>query len=889
MTAPMQNKSVTKQTFIKYTGLFLLIAGIIYASFFIQGKTFIWDGDGFHQHYPFYREYLTILRNFFETGNWQSWDWNIGLGQDTLLTYGYYVVGDPFVYLGLLFPEGSEELAFHFIMFVRLWTAGMSFLFYARKMSLSYASALSASIMYTFSHYVIYNVVRHPFFIHPMIFFPLLALGVEKIFRKESGVFFSLMIAVSAASNFYFFYMLTWMIFLYALIRYRSLVSTKGLKVFFKWFGYFLGFYLIGVMISAVIFMPMVFGFLNSSRSAGLPPISMWIYPIYYYGLLLLNSITPGTIYWTVGGFSVVGLLSLPFLAKRREFKPGLFWGLIILGVLLLFPFFGSLMNGMSGPYNRFTFVLPFYMALATAYFIDNQEKLATIDLTWMRRLLLMFSILYLGASIVTSEYIFYLTPVGIGWLVYLSTQKRFTHQIRPMRFKQLMLGFIILNMTTNALNFYLPFGKNAMGAMEDYGTIDEAYADVFDGVEKNLPDDDIYRLGVSSKDNHVRNQYAYLDVPGTNSYASLTNDAVADFSRMIESSQFQIIQPLRNGIDDRRIANQALGIQYIVTDAENAAYLPADYAINPDLSDENGILVAETENEAPFAYVETDSVLRSDLKDLHPVQRESLLADSVIVENDNQLLDPISEEPPLETHEGQWERNLSDLTIEEGSTEVTFTLDQPEELVGREVFLYFEGIDYQGPETPPGIPTSTAYRLNARFNNQEKSAYQSNAYPFSSYFKRENILFHLNEVDAAEETLTVEFENVGRYTFDKVSLISRPYNEEVTREAAEEKNNQALEINNFSNEQISGTIQTEDDGMLVTNVPYSSGWKVLIDGQEIPTEPVNVGFVGVPITAGEHEVKFIYQTPLLKAGAITSGIGLLGLAGYSILFKRKK
>ena len=95
---------VNKRTFLSYTLLFLLIAAIIYTPFLIEGKSFIHQGDGYHQHYPFFRQYLNMIRDFFATGNWQQWDWSIGLGQDTLLTYGYYVVGDPFVYIGLLFP-----------------------------------------------------------------------------------------------------------------------------------------------------------------------------------------------------------------------------------------------------------------------------------------------------------------------------------------------------------------------------------------------------------------------------------------------------------------------------------------------------------------------------------------------------------------------------------------------------------------------------------------------------------------------------------------------------------------------------------------------------------------------------------------------------------------
>lgn len=887
MTTQSQKKTVNHQTFLKYTGLFLLLSAMIFSVFFVQGKTFIWEGDGFHQHYPFFREYLTILRNFFETGNWQSWDWTIGLGQDTLITYGYYVVGDPFVYLGLLFPPGSEELAFHVLMLVRIWAVGASFLLYAKKMSFSHYSALAGSIMYTFSHYVIYNVVRHPFFIHPMIFFPLLCLGIEKIFKKESGVFFSLMVAISAASNFYFFYMLTWMIFLYALIRYPSLVSKKGWKSFFSWFGYFIGLYLIGLLVSAMIFLPVVYGFLNASRAPGGTGISMIVYPLHYYGLLLLNSITPGTIYWTVGGFSVIGLLSLPFLAKRRKLKPGLFWGFVIIGIMLLFPFFGSLMNGMSGPYNRFTFVLPFYIALATAYFMEKQQDLTATDLTWMRRLLLAFSILYVLVSFTTGDYLLYLTPVLIGWLAYGFIQARLSNKLANKRFQQIIIGLIALNFVGNTLNFYLPHGKNAISETEDYGTIDEAYANVFEGVEENLPGNELYRTGVTSRNNHVRNQYAYLDLPGTTSYTSLTNGAVADFSNMIESSQYQVIQPLRNGIDDRRMANQALGVKYILTAEENAAYLPPDYEINPSLSSEEaGMMVAETENAAPFAYVETRGIQEENLKELHPVQRESLLAEAVILEDEN-TLQTVEEIPPLETHKGQWEQEPSNIQIEEENTHVTFIFEEPEDLIGQEVFLYFEGVDYQGPETSFGVPTPSSYRLNVAFNGQEKTALQSDEYTFSSYFKRENILFSLNEVTSLEESLTVEFEDIGHYRFDNVAVVSRPYDTEEASRVAEEKNERALEIEHFSNEEVVGSVVADEDGMLVTSIPYSSGWQAYVDGEENPTDKVNIGFIGVPLEAGEHEVEFVYQTPFLKAGTIVSGLGLAMLIGYAVVNRR--
>lgn len=814
---------VSKRTFFHYTILFLIIAAIIYMPFLLEGKSFIHEGDGYHQHYPFFRQYLHIIRNFFQTGNWQQWDWSIGLGQDTLLTYGYYVVGAPFVYLGLLFPSGYEELAFHVIMFVRVWAVGASFLLYARNMRFGEWSALADTITYAFSHFVVYNVVRHPFFIHP----------------------------------------LTILAFFYALLRYPD--YGKGWKVFGHWLMKFTGFYLVGLLVSAVLFLLQVYGFLSASRSPNVPPISMLAYPIEYYGLLILNAITPGTKFWTVGGFSVISVLSLPFLARNRHKKPGLFWGLTLLSILLLFPFFGSMMNGFSGPYNRFTFIFPFFLAIALAYFLDHLDEMKQKDLKNIKWLMMGFTVILGVAGFVTNEYFLYLMPLVIGWVAYVFLSKPFNLTI----LLKIIVDLVAFNMATNALNFYTPLGKNAMSETEDYGTTDESYQNIFVGLEKELPQDEWYLIGVSSKDNRVRNHYAYLDVDGTNSYASLTNGAVSDFSRMLENSQYQIIQPLRNGIDDRRVVNQALGVRYVITDNENEAYLPMGYTIRHRGEE---MLVAETDYAASFAYVEEQTVSESDLFSMHPVQRESLLAQAVIVEDEVAGYEPVS----LSTHY-ESDEPLS-FTATEKESELVLHFDEPEKFVNQEVFLYIEGISYEPPDTFPGTQENASYRINVQFNQQNKSVLQSNPYSFSSYFKRDNILLHLNEGVGTEATLRIQFQDEGHYHFEKISVVSRPYIEAEAASLAERREKGTLTLEVFEDEYVKGTVEAET-GMLVTNIPFSAGWTARVDGREVETEKVNIGFVGIPLEAGEQTIEFIYETPLLKVGFVLTLLGVVGVA----------
>src|SRR5699024_4722010 len=125
---------IQKRTFAVFAVLFLVIIGCVFSGFYLTGTSFIWEKDGLTQHYLPFDDYLEKLRQFIREEGFSLWDWNIGMGSDVLTSYGYYVIGDPFVYLGLLFPKEYTELAYHFTILVRLWCIGAGFLFYARKM-----------------------------------------------------------------------------------------------------------------------------------------------------------------------------------------------------------------------------------------------------------------------------------------------------------------------------------------------------------------------------------------------------------------------------------------------------------------------------------------------------------------------------------------------------------------------------------------------------------------------------------------------------------------------------------------------------------------------------------------------------------------------------------
>lgn len=148
--------------------------------------------------------------------------------------------------LALLVPVRYLEVLFNFLVLLRLYLAGGAFSCYCFRMKRSRTAALAGSLIYVFGGYGIALAPMHPYFINPMIYLPLLLIGVERIFHKEKGHLLIAMTALSAISNFYFFYMLVILTVLYCIIRFctmkhlnwkQKLVSCLGRTLFFSLTG----------------------------------------------------------------------------------------------------------------------------------------------------------------------------------------------------------------------------------------------------------------------------------------------------------------------------------------------------------------------------------------------------------------------------------------------------------------------------------------------------------------------------------------------------------------------------------------------------------------------------------------------------------------------------
>ena len=75
------------------------------------------------------------------------------------------------------------------------------------------------------------------------------------------------------------------------------------------------------------------------------------------------------------------------------------------------------------------------------------------------------------------------------------------------------------------------------------------------------------------------------------------------------------------------------------------------------------------------------------------------------------------------------------------------------------------------------------------------------------------------------------------------------------------------LELTSFSNTLVEGTIDCDRDGYLYTSIPQSGNWYAEVDGQEAEIVLTGDAMIGVMLTEGTHEVRFVYRNAAFSLG----------------------
>ena len=159
--------------------------------------------------------------------------------------------------------------------------------------------------------------------------------------------------------------------------------------------------------------------------------------------------------------------------------------------------------------------------------------------------------------------------------------------------------------------------------------------------------------------------------------------------------------------------------------------------------------------------------------------------------------------------------------------------------------------------------------------------AYMSYKY-LEDYSGRERSLLMLRAIlldEAQIRRYGYMFDDIENYYKDTGRTESIGY-VDMLEDVADRKTTEADSFKTGKNS-FAATVTREKDTLVFFSIPYDEGWSATVNGKEAPVEKVNVGFMAVPVTAGESEIVFTYKTPGLTTGITIS----LSAAGVLICY----
>lgn len=909
----------SKKVYFIYAILFIFIAIVVFAIFFKNQCSFIWQADGLKQHYIILKDFNEKIRSFLTnpSGGLDLFSWNMGLGMDIIGQYSYYVLGDPFAYLSLLFPMQYLEYSYTFLILLRIFCIGLAFIVYGKyysqcknakensdKKASSY-NLLIGAIIYTFCAFSLFAGVRHPYFLNAMILFPLLLLGVDKLFVENRKVPLAIFVAISAISNYYFFYMHTIMIILYAILRYFFVYRKEGVTYFFKKLGGGILTYIIGILIAGVILFPTIYAFLNSARS-GEEAICQYGLD-YYKSLFSINLLTAYGDNWSFVGVSSIILLMLPILWIRKKKHPIYFSYFLIATVILIVPFLGSVMNGFSFPNNRWSFMYSFILSYIVTLCLD--KKYTQKEIKYMCLFLALYSIVASVAVLCIKSmscFVIYLIQIVVAFLMLITIlyqnykdvlafsqkEKSILHKIKIRKFETIILLLVVSNITVMAYGLYSSYDRNYAKQFITLENCEEKLATQL-GKNKNYAkniesilerDKTFYRI--SKIPHQVQNLSIYYHYPSTECFLSIGNKYVYSLNTELADNNYSTTSCIR-GIGDRTKISTLLGNKYYIADEKHKINVPYGYHL---LEENNDVYTYENNFPLSIGVAYNEYLLREDYEKLTPIEKEEALLKAAVIDSEDELNGFIMQKKEDVQdikncyEEVQYEIIDKDKLLKENKKEIltkqknqSISLDISE-IQDAELYVYISGFEFKG---------DNKHTITANFQGKDISKSIENRVTSAYYQKAPEILLNLGYYEKAEGKIKLTFSTKGTYQFEQIQVIAVPM--ENYEEVVKGLQKAQLKEVSCTNKEIKGKIELEQNSILQIATSYTTGWKAYIDGKQVDTIRVNTAFIGIPVESGKHEIKLEYKVPYLQIGAICSAIGVAGLIFIIVIEKRKK
>lgn len=846
----------------------LLLMWLIYIALevypFGKNSVLVLDLNG--QYVYFFEE----LRAKVLEGGSMLYSWARSLGGEFMGIYAYYI-SSPFSYLVVLFPKDHITEALLTIILLKCGCLGASMSIYLFKTTkyrrVNKLNIIIFSTMYALSAYAVVQA-HNTMWMENVIMLPLIALGIEKLINERKFILFVSTFIISLMTSFYIGYMTCIFVAAYFFYYYfahninneNNLYQEKN--HFIKSLGRIVLYSAIALCAACVILLPAIYSMTFGKTTFSNPQFT-FTQKFKFIDMLVkflpgsYDTVRPEGLPFLYCGVLILILVPIYFMTKQINARERILSGAIICFFVFSFNILAvdTVWHCFQKPNwlnYRYSFMLIFLLLVFAYRAIEHIDK---IDYKWVIVIFMFISVTTLIIQKNDYEFVddlkcIWLTLALLAIYIILLHLKTLKHYRRLA--SQLLLIFVCVEMflggLMNAVGLDSDVRMSKRTSYRDYFEKMQPVVDYVKDYDSRKFGSEFYRM---EKTVHRKtNDCMTLGFYGISNSTSTLNAPVIRYLHQLGYSSKSNWTKYLGGT---YAADSLLGIRYVIT--ESTSDLSAGYEhiyIDP----ESGYYVWYNPNALSLAYVVNDEIEGIDLSEEEsPFLMINQLFTSMTGEKcevfktcnvqstdyDNIVTSYVSEHRKFD------EDNANQIG------RINFIVDVP---AGHEGFLYF--------------PTDYPREAKLKINGTDSGTVMGN---------ETDRVISIGKYDAdTSVSLTVTLEDDPLYIMTGYQYFYY-FDEAEYAKAMEILKSQQLDITEFSDTKINGTINvTNEDGLLYTSIPYDDGWHVRIDGEEADLVKVQNSLLAVRITPGEHEIEMHYMP---KCFVIGLSLTIFGFAAF--------
>ena len=538
-----------EKTIYKLCISLLIILLVYYGMYLFFDLPLLYGTDLRPQWFPFYEEFREHITQFIKTRALPFYSWDMFLGTDFYSSKSYYLMGDIYNYIGLLFNLDFFKTAL-FINSIKLIVSALSMNYLLGKYNYNSNTRIIGSLLYAFSGWAIFFSGQLSF-LSFYSFVPIYFSGIELYIKEKKVCLFVLSVTILILTNFYFFFTLSLLTTIYFIYRYYLLnQSIKGIvcstiKLIL--------FYLLGVIMSSVLSLPTILSLISNER-LGNGNVSLF-YELKVYFHYLMTSLIPNYLYIyrqnifeTNSHFSreiclyastiIPLLITQVFVDKDKMFKKSTLLMYGILMIMMFVPMFGYVLHGFSDPSLRWLFFIILMNIIIVCKYIDS----GNIDKVILKRTfigIILILICLFPVSIIMfnleftdyyNQYIIFLIFAIVYYIIY--------KIVLTGKLNRYILTFIIIELSVSG--FLLYYGMLNTSNNENYEYIQKVTTVLqnnknelnnhLDYLDEQKGYSQYYRVYINQKDlywDYSHNMSLFYDINGLMTYDSTYESSI--------------------------------------------------------------------------------------------------------------------------------------------------------------------------------------------------------------------------------------------------------------------------------------------------------------------------------------------------------------------------